>query len=86
MQSYIIRDCFYDNENMKTVANISDYFIAVKEYFQKRVQSWYNTGYMNVCKAKHHWCRFGFVPSIKQICTHTLVVSMPLKNTQAKNK
>ena len=58
MQSYIIRDCFYDNENMKIVASISDYFIAVKEYFQKRVQSWYNTGYMNVCKAKHHWCRF----------------------------
>ena len=86
MQSYIIRDCFYDNENMKTVANSSDYFIVVQEYFQKRVQNWHNTGYKNVCKAKHHWCRFGFVPSIKQIQTHTLVVSMPFKETHTSQK
>ena len=35
MQSYIIHDCFYDNENMKTVANCSDYSIIVQEYFYK---------------------------------------------------
>ena len=44
MQSYIIRDCFYENENMKIVANSSDYSIIVQEYFQKRVQNWKNTG------------------------------------------
>ena len=35
MQLYIIHDCFYDNKNIKTVANSSDYFIVVQEYFQK---------------------------------------------------
>ena len=85
IQSYIIRNFFYDNGNIKTVSNSSEYFIVVQEYFRKRFQSWHNTGYKNFCKSKHHWCRFGFVPSIKQIQTHTLMVSMPLK-TQAKNK
>ena len=29
MQLYVIHDCFYDNKNMKTVANGSDYSIVV---------------------------------------------------------
>ena len=49
--------------------------------FKKGFKAGTITSYKNFCKDKHHWCRFRFVPSIKQLRDQTLVVLMPFKET-----
>ena len=87
MQSYIIYDCFYDNENMKAVANSSDYFIVVQQYFKKG----FKAGTTQVTRMYERLSTTGadldlYQASNRYVLTRLWFRCLSKKHTQAKNK
>ena len=78
------RVSYYDKELSKQIANgvysarckaARDHPLLVLEFFQKRVEIWFETVGKNVFKIKHWWGRYEFAPGRGQIHLHILCIA-----------
>jgi hypothetical protein len=67
------KDCYTGSPKLPKLLN--DYCIVVQEFFQARVEAWFETVGKSVFNIEHYWIRYEFAPGRGQIHAHVLCIS-----------